>query len=249
MRQYALTCEDELMEKKDKVAITISVVALLTSIGNIAFTVAKDFRDTTERFNCDVRRVMAEYDTFLTPAFGSALIGVQWQGLLSNVGSVPIAIVRYQLEKSDRGGNMVYTGMDQGLFDQNGSQLRLPVNIAPGQSISFRLRTGILIPPEVYTNMPKVSDPKKPLKMKSLWLPLGRKGLDFWGNSVRVVEYGKDDFKYEGPTLSDSLADPSFVMTFLTARKSIASTEFSYYGIFGSHLHDQAAMTARNQDN
>jgi hypothetical protein len=137
----------------------------------------------------------------------------------------------HRLQKIEN-GLVDYTGMDAGLFDIKGEPLSFPINIAPGQAMSFVQQTQIMLPKQVYDELSSKHLDSKPVNTKELMLSLGENGVDYWGNTVKVSQYEGKAFSYQGPSLSSGLKDPAFRLVFSTARGSSIPARFSYYGVF-----------------
>jgi hypothetical protein len=223
------------MENKDRITLVLSVAALLLSGGNIAYTIHKDAKEQTENVSCDVRRVMDSYETTIKPVADTGELLVRWQGVIANNGTVAVAIVDHRLLAVES-GLVDYTGMDAGLFDPAGKPLAIPVNLAPGQAVPFILLTRVMLSKQINDKLAGLRVGTKPINSKDLMLRLGDEGVDFWGNTVKVNRYSKTDFSYQGPSLSDSLRDPAFRLSFTTARGNVVASQFSYYSVFRSGL-------------
>jgi hypothetical protein len=211
----------------------LSSTALVVSLGTLAYTIYKDRRDTKEFITCTVQRSLVDYDTAVQPFGDTGELLVRWSGTAANDGAVPVALLEHRLEETD-GKVEYYTGMDGGLFSSSGTPLQFPLNLSPGQAVSFVLETEVLLPKETYQKIASKGLEGRRISTKKLMLSLGDEGVDFWGNDVKVKRYDKRSFTYEGPSLSDQMRNPAFSLAFTSARGNSVYTQFSYYGLFFS---------------
>jgi len=202
---------------KDKAAITVSCVSLLISGASLAYTVLNNWRQTKEALLLHVEARSGSYQTEILgyEDAKSSVIVLDSTGVLENIGSVPVSVMDYQLYEL-RPSKGQYLLMDQGIHDQSGERLALPVALEPGHSVTFVVKTGISIP----ASASKVLSEEFPSGTKATLEVIAgcllRHGMDLLGRPIRRVPYSDGSF---GIRFDDSDAPiPSFSLVLRTAR-------------------------------
>jgi hypothetical protein len=116
--------------------------------------------------------------------FGS--ITVPWELLLSNIGNTTVSITEYEVFQLDTEGQILYTGLDRGLFSPENNQLvALPIALEAGKSIRLTAVIGLNPGKKAYAaiteNMSNIQMQQPLIKIQKI---LAKKGLDIYDNPV-----------------------------------------------------------------
>lgn len=123
------------------------------------------------------------------------LINEPWRITLSNNGSRTISVVDLQIEKHEGNSQVFYTGLNAGLFNQDGSELRMPVQLQAGESQIVIGHVGIVAPFSAYAALKDQFD-KSSGKVDNLTAIrlLARSHTDLHGNPVEYQEFKSGGF-------------------------------------------------------
>lgn len=123
------------------------------------------------------------------------LINEPWRITLSNNGSRTISVVDLQIEKHEGNSQVFYTGLNAGLFNQDGSALHMPVQLQAGESQIIIGHVGIVAPFNAYAALKDQFDQNsgKVNNLTAIQL-LARSHIDLYGNPVEYQEFKSGGF-------------------------------------------------------
>ncbi|WP_442489125.1 hypothetical protein [Halomonas litopenaei] len=114
------------------------------------------------------------------------VVQVPWRLTVSNTGSRQLSIARYDLSSVD--SVEYYSGIDGGLVTKNSQPVDLPRTLEPGETQSFFLFIGIIVPRTVYEIL-KELDEGNDIQRIDATIALAREGVDLYGNKVDYTEF------------------------------------------------------------
>ncbi|MDA0267484.1 MAG: hypothetical protein O3A14_11120 [Cyanobacteria bacterium] len=126
------------------------------------------------------------------PSFGQ-IVQFPWKITISNNGSQQLFIVEYRVMQGDSlTSSAFYSGIDGGLFDEDGQSVKLPIKLDAGETRIFHILVGIPIPLDVFELFPTDINP---LTDRELSCALAKEGIDIFGNSVTDMskEFGTSE--------------------------------------------------------
>src|SRR6185503_18965182 len=136
------------MIKKDTInqtnnlSLTISALAFIISAGSLYFSYYTYTQSNKENISVIATPVTYNYVTHVEPTIG--ILTTQWVIVISNNGDKTSSIVQYRLFQLNKDNNRAwYSDMDQGIFDENGQRISLPIDIESGKSRKIILKLGI----------------------------------------------------------------------------------------------------------
>lgn len=111
-----------------------------------------------------------------------------WKLTISNTGSRRVSIVKYSLSRGDSPESTYYTGIDGGVFTKGSEPVDFPVALGPGETQSYFLLVGIIVPKAVYETLKGLEEGKN-IQEEEATVALAKEGLDLYGNKVAFTEF------------------------------------------------------------
>jgi hypothetical protein len=205
-----------------------AIITLLT----FAYSLYTDYRDKSEAAEnivVDASRHFADYPSGFVSQGGRSARGIlstYWQLIIANNGTRTVSITSYELsELRNMDFDISYTGLDQGIFDENLKRIQLPVSLEAGHSTRLLLRVGILTSTSAYSALLEEFSADSTYSIVEIERHLTSKRIDFFGNEVYPLTYGSGFH-----TGSDS-REQMFEITLRTAKGSVVSDLFSWYAL------------------
>lgn len=121
------------------------------------------------------------------------VVQVPWSLTVSNNGNRQLSIVKKRLSCGNEPNSQFYTGIDGGIFSKDYTPVQLPIKLEEGESQSFYIYVGTLVPKHVYELLKKLNN-GNPVMDRDAMKALGEKGIDIYGNSVEYRSYNGDQF-------------------------------------------------------
>lgn len=211
----------------EKLNFGISLFALLVSLSSGIHTFIRDRRSDAEQLVVSATRRTESYATQVFRAGPSvAQVSLDWTLLIANNGTIPLSVTGYDIwgEAQNR---YTHTRMDLGLFRPDGTLVKLPMSIEPGHAEGLVVRTGHWLPHEVQQVATETLTGVSHLAFSELQKQFARRGFDIFGNRVAIKEWG-NEYTITGPS-SQSLKQPTFLLTIRTARGQTASSSLRFY--------------------
>ncbi len=205
-----------------------AVLALLVSIGDLAYRVSTDRQASQEHVVLKAARVFDDYPSELRDFAQTGTIGVYWNIVVSNNGQQDVSLDSYDLlDVGNASGVVSYTDMDQGLWSPSLERLDLPVSIPAGHSMKMFLRTGLMMDAQAYRLAKEAFPQGKVDSINHLTEVLNADGIDFYGNKVESSAAGVYSVQPEGRQ------EQVFGITFSTTRGTAMSDMMSWYTYSG----------------
>ena len=233
------------MERKDKIAIWISGVALIIAIFSLllawkAYRIDKiSFnKENTEDLYLKVSWHHESYDTQINRGFGElfpATIPLRWNLMIGNNGKIPISVTRTKIIQIARNYPIDYSGI--GILTTDGkTPIDYPLNIPPGETKEIVIVVSVLINADIY----KTIESKYPIDTKvsrrSLMRHLARQGIDLYGNELSLREFEDGNMMITHQAKKENLQ--IFQLKIETTRNSDKIINFSEYEHFESMIND-----------
>lgn len=126
------------------------------------------------------------------------LINEPWRITLSNNSLKTISVVDFDIEKREGNSQVFYTGLNAGIFNQDNSPIRMPMQLQPGESQIVIAHVGVIAPFSAYAALKDEFD-RNSGKVDSLIASqlLGRNHIDLYGNPVEYKEFKGGGFLVE----------------------------------------------------
>ena len=214
---------------------TINNVTLWVSIGSALLSIAS-FLFSIYVFNQGRAEVLlpemslfSGRDPLRCISFGinGLIIRTPARLIVSNNSDRKISLVTYRVFQSlGSAGQNYYSDIDSGLFSSAGNRIELPLSIEAGDSKRMDIILGIWADQKAATEIRKTSLCKKPFTRMALMEFLGGKGLDIYGNKVRIKKIGTRRIFY-GP--GEDAKQQQFEIVLTTGRGSRFYASTSWY--------------------
>ena len=142
----------------------------------VSFVVDRDYRESG-------KMKLTKY------SFGTEgkVVQVPWKFVISNTASRKLSIVNYSIHSGNFSGSSYYSGLDGGMYDEEGNQVKLPITLESGDSKILDIYIRIMVPQKVFDILYKINNDS--LSSHRAFLILSRKNLDIYGNTVEFTEY------------------------------------------------------------
>jgi len=148
-----------------KFARVVAIISLVVAIAAVAIPYLEQRRQfqVLQTEELDVRlnphtdgpiRIIGNY---LGPM--GRLVQIPWRLSLSNTGNQKLSITKYSVTTGATPNSTSYSGIDGGMLQSDQKPLDLPLTLDPGESRSFVLFVGILVPPPVYEVLSSLKEP------------------------------------------------------------------------------------------
>jgi hypothetical protein len=176
---------------------------LLTGSGAILLAVlsawALFFAGPREKASPDVavefRRLLADYQTGFRDFGGkSSLLSTLWEVTISNSGDRTDSLTGYEVRSVQADGVMFYSGLDQGLLNQDSSPYILPRAIDPGHAERFLLKVGTMLSQGAYLHLSQTHQLGDVARVEAIYRDLYLKGIDVHGLPVVRIAEGAFSF-------------------------------------------------------
>jgi hypothetical protein len=156
---------------------------------------------------------------------GTEVVQFPWKLQIANTGNQKLSIINYQISGREEPGSTLYSGMDGGIFSEQGEPVRFPLILETGDSRALVAMIGVRVSGAV-TDVLSSLDPAA-RNTSAATMALGKRGLDLYGNSVEFEEYGGGTY-----TLSvapENQRAPRFWFVATTGRGNPFAASASFY--------------------
>lgn len=220
--------------KKDNLTIIISLISLIISISVATLNFFQYFQNQKEMIAIDVKRIhdgqikLTEYSDINNLGH---VLQIPWRVVISNIGIKKTSVIECKIEnihlnKNSYEGKSLYYGVNGGLFNINGENVKYPITLDGGESRIFTAYVGILTNNEVYVILRKISAVDE-ISINTAKKVLGNANTDIFGNNAELYEL-ENGYSYLA-------VDPkkrklySYVFEFTTGKKKHFGTIISEY--------------------
>lgn len=121
------------------------------------------------------------------------VVQIPWKLTISNTCNRTLSIIDKQVSLGDKPDSTYFSGIDGGLYSLNNEPVTLPIKLEPGDSQSYLIFVGCMIPQKAFDIIYKVRN-GNPVMDRDAMKALGRNGIDIFGNPVEFKEYEGDNF-------------------------------------------------------
>jgi hypothetical protein len=211
----------------DNVALWVSIGSAFLSIASFLFSIYVFNQGRAEVLSADLSLTSGR-DPLRCIALGlnSLIIQTPARLIVSNNGDRKISLVTYRVFQSlGSAGRRYYSHIDSGLFSSERKRVELPLSIEAGDSIKMEILLGVWANQKAAAEIRKSSLCKKPFARKKLMEVLGGKGLDIYGNSVRIEKNGTG-LTFYGPGQDAKQQEFEIVLTTGRGSRFYASTSW-----------------------
>lgn len=111
------------------------------------------------------------------------VIQMPWQLTISNTGNRQLSIISKRLSRGETPDSVFYTGIDGGIVTEDFKPLKLPLKLESGESKSYYLYVGTMVPKQVFEILYNINE-GKPVSDRAAMKVLGEHGMDIYGNKV-----------------------------------------------------------------
>ena len=212
----------------DNVALWVSIGSALLSIASFLFSIYVFNQGRAEVLLSDMS-LSSGRDPLRCISFGTNGLIIQTPArlIVSNNSDRKISLVTYRVfESLGSAGRKYYSHIDSGLFSSARNRIELPLSIEAGDSRRMEILLGIWADQKAAAEIRKTSLCKKPFTRKALMEFLGGKGLDIYGNKVRI-EKTRTGLTFYGP--GEDAKQQQFVIVLTTGRGSRFYASTSWY--------------------
>lgn len=205
-------------DQHDKFARVTSILALLIALSAIVIP----YWQQSSQFEAQQRENL---NVLLNPTVNGPVkltghnygemgkvIQMPWKLTISNTGNRQLSIINKRISLGETPDSQYYTGIDGGLFTQGYQPIELPIKLEPGESQSYYIYVGAMVPARVYEILYKLNE-GKPVMDRVAMKALGYEGIDIYGNPVKYQDHGNDQFLIE---FKSSDKSPTFWLDLLT---------------------------------
>jgi hypothetical protein len=159
-------------------------------------------------------------------------IAVPWEVLLSNTGNSTASITGYEVtEASPLRGQVMYSGIDGGVFSPEGSQaVALPITLEAGKSIRLIIVIGLNPGPSVYAALSEdMTGTQKTLPLVAVEKFLAKRGIDIYDNPITPMILSNGEVS--GWSVEKQGKEQVFLIKVRTARGIEVSEVTSWYDL------------------
>lgn len=215
-------------------------VSAISAIISIAFSLLALYqsyqaqsKSSQERILLEVSRYSGDYDVDIKDWGGRqplpGVLSTYWECLVANNGDAAVSLTSYDVGvASSASGPLSYTGLNQGLFDQDLRPLTLPLNLEPGKGTKLFIRLGIALGPKAYQTLKEAEQNGIPHTITAVNKALAAKRLDVYDNSTEPFFEGS---KVAGFKVFDMSREQLFLITFRSARGAHVSDTTRWYDL------------------
>ncbi len=177
-------------KSSDKIARGMAIVSLLVAIAAVVVPYmqqrsqfqALQNEELVVRLNSSMNGPLRLTENSFGPK--GHVVQIPWQVTLSNTGYQNLSISKYSITVGASPNSTYYSGVDGGMFTSDQQRVQLPFTLEPGESRSFRVLVGIIVPPRVYEVLSSIDG-----KLSEARMVLAKQGVDLYGNEVNYQEF------------------------------------------------------------
>lgn len=198
-------------------AVAVAALSLIVAAGSLYLSLKVD-RARSEGMSISVEPIWNGYSAVLSDRSvpGWYSMATQWRVVAVNTSDRPLSIISYQISGNEIG----YPISEKGLYDKEGKMVILPLDIRPGESITFSLHVKLWIDQRVFEFAESELKKSEPLPIEELRERLLQAyGIDFFGNDItqRVIHLSRG----RGiPYPDKGFEDRKIKIRFVTARQN-----------------------------
>jgi len=222
----------------DKFSRYTSVIALVIAVLAVIIPYVQSNKQfeaqQTERLNIVFNSKVHAPLVLTKHSFGERgwVVQMPWKITLSNVGNRPLSITDYDISQGKNLGNTYFTGIDGGLIEHDHAQVKLPIKLDVGESVSIYAYLGAVIPVQNYKHLSSISEGGS-VSDRAATAILAKHGTDLFGNRVVYQEFEGGGYHVEFLEVDKS---PTFWLTFHTGAGNRFVGRTSKYDMSGSAL-------------
>ncbi|MEJ1386244.1 MAG: hypothetical protein RPV21_18050 [Candidatus Sedimenticola sp. (ex Thyasira tokunagai)] len=205
-------------DQQDKFARVTSILALLIALGAVAvpyWQQSSQFEaQQRENLNVLLNSTVNGPLRLTGHNFGEMgqVVQMPWKLIVSNTGNRQLSIINKRISFGETPDSQYYTGIDGGIFTQGYKPIDLPIKLEAGESQSYYIYVGAIVPAKVYEILYGLNE-GKPVMDREAMKALGEEGIDIYGNPVKYLDHGNDKFLIEFKSVDKS---PTFWVNLFT---------------------------------
>lgn len=151
------------------------------------------------------------------------VVQMPWQITLSNTGYQNLSISKYSITVGASPNSTYYSGIDGGMFDSDQQRIDLPITLEPGESRSFVVLVGVIVPPRVHEVLSSAQG-----SLSEAMTVLAEQGTDLYGNEVIYQEFEGGNYLITVEKEIDK--SPAYWYEVVTGRGNVFLTSETAYG-------------------
>jgi len=232
--------DDDKNEFYSKVSLMISMIAILVSVVSVGYTIYLNEQSKIEDLSVFTSRYNANYKTQIIHDNNSvypAILPTWYKCTLINKGYKPLVIVGYDLKQVPHDLKTVssyfdmfyssasYSGMEMGLYDEDGKIVDFPIDMQPQSSRKFYLEVGLIMNQKAFETLHSNSSIKNETTIREVSRLLAKNGMDIYGNSATYFQSNDSSDKYSY-MVSPNMSEQTFLITFKTSSNNLLTTDF-----------------------
>lgn len=220
------------MEKKNNMSIIVSAFAVIISIFSLITSFLSYKSSITENLFLHIVEYSKKYETKVQEGYGKlypAMIFREWNCLLVNNSKNPITLFAPDIEQISSDFPSKHSRMSSAFFNGKGELIKFPIVLCPGECMNSVFSTTILLSPDIYDLIKDKYPIGRTVAFDELKTYLFSKGVDFYGNPVRLAIFQGGSYMIEYPQDIETVRQQVFVLTLKSAKGQIFSTSFSQY--------------------
>lgn len=169
------------------IANIFSIFAFVFSILSFVYTCNESKQKDKEIVDITSKKVFLNEGVKLTKDFPELILHSFWETILTNNSEKTVSIKEYDIKcLKNKTGIMSYSGLNQGIYDEQLNPLLLPINIAPGESKRIYSKVGVMISKYATELILKEFDENKSYSFDDIKNRLARDSTDIFGNKLIV---------------------------------------------------------------
>lgn len=234
-----------------KVEIWFSLVALILSVLTFSWTIYQDLQKNKEEITINSFEPSPSSKILFDHSLKKKQITLEFGILLSNTSDNTISLIDHRLEQTtpfplQKGFNYPndYSGMDDGFFEANGTEISMPFVIKSGESKLVYIKTAVITNDNAYKKINNVYKKEtgndlsaaQKLTYSDLEYYQVKAGTDIYGNKVEgnvIQDSSGGEIYYSSTDTHDPYntddPHPTFSLTFKSAKGNYFKEEYNQY--------------------
>ncbi|PEU52181.1 hypothetical protein CN395_27890 [Priestia megaterium] len=231
--------------KWPKVEIWFSLIALIVSVFTSGWTIVQDLQKNKEEITINSFEPSPSSKILFNHSFKKKQITLEFGILLSNTSDNTISLIDHRLEQTtpfplQKGFNYPneYSGMDDGFFEANGTEISMPFVIKSGESKLVYIKTAVITNDNAYKKINNVYKKEtgndlssaQNLTYSDLEYYQVKAETDIYGNKVAgnaIQDSSGGEIYYSSTDTHDP--HPTFSLTFKSAKGNYFKEEYNQY--------------------
>jgi len=220
-------------DHKDKFARRIAICSLIVALASVIVPYVQQKmlfeKQQQENLNIILSPTVNGPLALTDNNFGEMgyVVQMPWELTVSNNGNRQLSIIKKRVSCGNEPDSQFYTGIDGGIFFKDYTPVQLPIKLEAGESQSFYIYVGTLVPQHVYDLLKNLNN-GNPVMDRDAMKALGKKGIDIYGNNVEYHSYENDTFAI---SFKESSKAPKHWVVLGTGRGNIFFSSASKYEI------------------